>query len=375
MKKLFILYLGTLCSLSIFSYFFVDPNLTYFKVLFTNIAFQYRGFVTVTYIVFLVILFGLYFAIVQKLKHIPQEIKWLKKYIGVAVVILLFSYPAMLSFDIFNYIFTAKVLFFYHENPYIVMPIAFLGDPLLAFTHAANKIALYGPFWILLSGIPFILGLGNFVVTLFALKGFIAAWYIASLWVMWQLTKRVEAVALFALNPLVIVETLVSGHNDIVMVFLTLLAVLFMKKRQLLLALLFFLLAALIKYAVIILTPVFIYTAWSQFLHRHINWENVYFISAILLFLFMIIAAPIREEIYPWYAIWFLSFVSLFTHKKVFMQFSIVFSFALMLRYIPYMYLATYSFPTSIIKILVTFVPFALFFLYIFIKRFLWPKN
>src|SRR5581483_4454944 len=90
--------------------------------------------------------------------------------IGVSVSLLLLAYPTMLSFDIFNYIATAKVLFHYHENPYIIMPMEFIGDPLLHYTRAANKVALYAPFWIFITGSPYVLGFKNIFLILFNFK-------------------------------------------------------------------------------------------------------------------------------------------------------------------------------------------------------------
>ena len=41
------------------------------------------------------------------------------------------------------------------------MPIEIPNEPYLAFTRAANKTALYGPVWILLTAIPHLLGQGD----------------------------------------------------------------------------------------------------------------------------------------------------------------------------------------------------------------------
>ena len=152
-----------------FSYLFVDPNLAYLDKIYTGFAFQNRGVVSIIYLSLISVFFILYFYFLKKIK-----LGSLKKIIFVSVILLLFAYPAVLSYDIFNYVFTSKVLFYYHENPYIIMPIEFINDPLLLFTHAANKVALYGPFWIILTGIPFKLGFGNFILTLF---GFTLCFY------------------------------------------------------------------------------------------------------------------------------------------------------------------------------------------------------
>ena len=166
--------------------------------------------------------------LINKKKIVFKDLRFL---IFITIVILFFSYPGMLSFDIFNYIVTAKVLFFYHENPYIIMPIEFVGDPLLSFTHAANKISLYGASWILITAIPYFVGIGNFLLTLFSFKLFVSMFYLGTVFLIWKISKNLISVALFSLNPLVIIETLVSGHNDIVMVFFSLFSFYILMKK------------------------------------------------------------------------------------------------------------------------------------------------
>jgi Gpi18-like mannosyltransferase len=278
----------------------------------------------------------------------------------------------MLSYDIFNYIATSKALFFYHENPYIIMPIELIGDPLLLFMHAANKVALYGPSWILLSGIPFLFGSGNFIITLFGFKLFIAVFYFATAFLIWKMSKNIFSVILFALNPLVIIETLIGGHNDIVMIFFALLSFFFLTKRKVFFAILFFILSLLIKYATILLLPVFLHALWRIFKRKEIDWKNIFYFSALIMILGFLLS-PIREEIYPWYAIWFLPFVFLVPEKKTLVYVSIFSSFGLLFRYVPYMFSGIHEGLTPILKSLVTFAPAFLILLYLICRK-LWEK-
>lgn len=375
MKKFAIsLYAIFLLLFSVFSYAFIDPNLSYLKNIYSDFAFSNRFLTTIFYILFIFIYFifyGLFLWLwVRKILHV-KDIFLL---IGLTVGILLFSYPAMLSYDIFNYILTAKVTFFYHENPYIVMPIEFTGEPLLSFTHAANKIALYGPLWILLTGIPYLLGLGNFIVILFNFKLLAEIFYLLTLFVIWKLSKNILSVIIFGLNPLVIIETLISSHNDMAMMFLVISSILLLKNKKVLLGISLFAMSILIKYVSLILLPIFIFIVTYTLIKKKINWEKIYYFSALLMMLVFLLSAT-REEIYPWYAIWFLSFISLIHVKeKTFLYVSLVFSFSLLLRYIPFMFLGTYSNPTPGIKIFLTFVPIFVVLIYMFLRSKLWLR-
>lgn len=355
MKKLIIgLYILFLLSVAFFSYVFVDPNLSYLNKVYSGFYSQNRGLTTFLYLFSLCGFFTFYFLFLWFIKKQMLDIQSILRLMVATAGILLFAYPAMFSFDIFNYLTTARVLFFYHENPYIIMPIEFINEPYLQFTHAANKIALYGPFWILLTGIPYLLGFGNFLLILLNFKLVIVSFYILTAMLIWKLTKNIFSVAIFSLNPLVIFETLVSGHNDIVMIGLVLFSYYFLIKKKIWLSLLFFLLSIFIKYASIILMPILLFGIWQTVRGKKIAWDTVYYYSALLMMLVFFLS-PLREEIYSWYAIWFLTFVFLVPHKKILFYTSIAFSFSLLLRYTPYMLTGTYAGQTPLIKEIVSF--------------------
>lgn len=367
-KFIIVLYSAFLSLFTIFSYAFVDPNLSYLKNIYSGFAFSNRLSSTIFYTFSIVIFFIFYGIFIYLGVRKKISLKETCVFLGITVITLFFSYPAMLSYDIFNYIVTSKVLFFYHENPYLVMPIEFAGDPLLAFTHAANKIALYGPFWILLTGIPYLLGFGNFIITLFSFKLFILIFYFLTTILIWKISKNIISVILFALNPLVIMETLISGHNDIVMVFLVLFSFFLLARKKIFLGILFFALSILIKYATMLLIPVFLHVAWRLVKNKGIDWTKVYFSSSLLM-LVAFLLSPIREEIYPWYAIWFIPFVFLVSNKKILLYTSIAFSFSLLLRYTPYMLTGTYAGQTPFIKEIISFTPPVLVFICYVLKK------
>lgn len=365
MKKfIFILYFLFLLLFSIFSYAFTDANLQYLKFIYTGFFSNERLLATIIYILFISIFFIFYISFFILFKNNKLDLKGIKILIGLTIGALFLSYPAMLAYDIFNYLITAKVLFFYHENPYIIMPMEFIDEPFLAFTRAANKIALYGPSWELFSGIPYAFGFGNFITTVLSFKLFMVLFYIGVTLLIFKISKSIFSVLFFALNPLVVIETLVSSHNDIIMMFFALLSFWFIIKKKFLPSVFFLLISILIKYATIFLLPVFVYIFLEKYVRKkEINFEKVFYLS---IFLMMIIffLAPLREEIYPWYAIWFLTFVALTPKIKFILYANIIFSFSLLLGYTPYMFRGTYQNPTLVLKTIITFTPPILFGIY-----------
>ena len=86
------------------------------------------------------------------------------------------------------------------------------------------------------------------------------------------------------------------------------------------------------------------------------------------------ILSPIREEIYPWYAIWFLPFISIVFQKRTLVYISVALSFGLLLRYVPFMLFGTHFGVTPFLKISVTLTPVFFVLIYVFLRDKLWLK-
>ncbi|HYK09061.1 MAG TPA: hypothetical protein VEW42_06200 [Candidatus Eisenbacteria bacterium] len=350
-KIVFFLYVLFLLCFTFFSYLFIDPGLIYLRPLFTNFHQTHRMEVTSIFTLFIFLSFIFYFLCLHFIKKNQLTMKHICMLIGITAGILVFAYPAIVSFDIFNYIATAKVAYFYHENPYIIMPIEFTNDPLLLFMHAANKIALYAPVWIFLTRIPHILGFGNFLLTLLQFKVLVGLFYGTTVWLLWRMTKNSFKIAFFALNPLVIFEIFVGGHNDIVMMFLFLVSAYFLFSKRIGKSVVSFIFSGLIKYATLILTPLYVVSFFKT-----MSQKTFFFWATVGMYCIFFLSS-LREEIYPWYGIWFLLPASFLVGDNLITYVSLAFSFSLLLRYIPFMLLGTYFGPTPLLKILLTFVP------------------
>ncbi len=327
------IYIGLMAVISAASYGYADPHLL---TQLPYIAYWHRPLATVLFFVFLLLLFALYFYFIT---HPPKI--WV---IIVSAFVLAFSYPA-LSYDLFNYITTAKVLYTHHENPYIVMPIEIPNEPYLAFTRAANKTALYGPVWLAISAIPHFLGGGNIWATVFAFKFMNVLAYFGFAYIVWKKTKNLNNVLFFAINPLVLIEVIMNGHNDIYMMVL-----------------------ALAGGYIGLVASWFVKGATLPLLFvakKTLVWW--YWVLAAVFF----ILAPIREELYPWYAVWLITTAALLPAKnnRFIHWFTVALSFALELRYLPYLWMGYYEGPGPALRLLLTVVPVA-----VFLFWYLWKK-
>jgi len=347
--------------LSFFSYAFVDANLrlsdnplvqTYLTSFSSSMG-SHRIQAAGIYIFVLICLFVLWWKTFQ-LAHAGQlGYRQLILCVISVSALLIISYP-FVSYDVFNYVATAKVAFTWHENPYIVMPIEIPNDSNLAFTRAANKVALYGPVWILLTLVPHTLGMGNIWQTIIAFKFMNALWYIGFCYLIWRVTKNIKNVIFFALNPLILIETLVSGHNDLIMMVLACTGLLLWQKKELVnrfFGLFVFILSIFIKGATVVLIPLLFF--------RQLTKERLMFLASCLLFIVFVIATPIREELYPWYAIWFLSTAAFLPYPKysLFWQFCIALSLGLEFRHVPYMIMGYYEGPGPMLRTVLTVIP------------------
>jgi len=369
MKKItFVFYSILLFLFTSFSYLSVDSNIPILGILYSGFFSSKRELAVVIYLTFVLLLFAFYIYFILSVRKKILSINDFKILIFITIGILFFSYPAMLSYDIFNYIATSKVLFFYHENPYIVMPIEFSGEPLLGFMHAANKIALYGPIWIALTGIPYFLGFLGFIYTLFSFKLLIVLFYLGTVFLIWKISRNLISVFLFSLNPLIIIETLVSSHNDIAMIFFLLFSYFLVMKNKVKFAVLFFLLSIFVKYTTIILLPIFLFVIIIKMKKNKIKWERIFHYSGWVMLIGFFIS-PIREEIYPWYALWFLPFSFLAPNRKLLLSISMVLSFGLLFRYVPFIFSGTHAGITPLIKSSVTFAPLLILLIYFVVKK------
>jgi hypothetical protein len=323
----------------------VDLNLTLARASIVQTiekAFQYIGYYnrplsTLFYGVIIFGLFGLYGWAIHLARNGKLSLSMIWKIIIIATLIVVCSYPAAFSYDFFNYMFTAKTVLVYHKNPYVVIPLQFAGiDPWTNFMRWTHLPSAYTPLWIAFTLIPYVFGFGYFLTVLFGIKVLVAGFYLlacmALVRVMKHVDKNATAVSLvvFALNPLVLIESLVSGHNDIVMVAFLLMALGYLYSKQRLSAWWYLALSVAAKFMTIVLIPIF-------FLRKN----TILMLLAMLGGLALVIVR--RGEMLPWYWVWVMPFIALLPDMKELILLSTIFSLGLLTRYATFIYVGSFD--------------------------------
>ncbi len=259
-------------AITVFSYSYVDLNLSLTQnpqaIKIIN-SLQYLGYYqrplsTSLYILLLTLAFTIFVINLIIFKKNRASLKYLKISTLISTLILIFSYP-FLSSDIFNYMFDAKIITLYHQNPYTNRALDFPNDDWIRFMRWVHRYSPYGPLWLILSLVPTLLGFGKFLITLFAFKVFIGSFHLINSILIYKilLKENVKNIlfktALYALNPLFLIEGIVNSHNDVIVATFILLSIYTASKSKKLLTLLNMSLGALTKYITFLNLPWFIY--------------------------------------------------------------------------------------------------------------------
>lgn len=312
-------YLFTLLILALYSYSQIDLNLTIFQnpffLSFQNMMIQLgyfqRPVSTAIFLVLITILFSLYLTILRKNPD-------LKILVGGVIAISLIAYP-FLSHDFFNYLFDARILVHYHQNPYFFKALDFPNDLWLRFMHWTHRTYPYGPVWLAVTAIPSFLGFGKFVLTAINFKILFTLFYLGNV----ILLKKLRAdVLFFAASPFVLIESLFSPHIDSAMTFFMLLAVYFSVSHQKLFSALSLLLSAGTKFLTVVLAPL-------------IFKPNIKL--GFLLMVIVLIPIIIQREFYPWYFLPAFSIAAILKNRPI-RVLTTGLSIGLVLRYLPLLY-------------------------------------
>ncbi len=313
-------YFLVIAALGLYSYVLVDPSLTLINnqawVLFREkvivIGYFQRELSSILYLALVVLLFVFYIYFNKREKPVDP----LKISIIVALIAL-FAYP-FLSRDFFNYIFDAKIFTVYHKNPYLFKPLDFPQDNWLRFMNWTHRSYPYGPLFLLISIIPSFLSFNKFILNFLLFKLIFVIFYLLAVYSLSKINKKYALT--FALNPYVIIEGLVSPHNDLIGVSLAIAGVSLLYKNRSVLGRLIILLSAGIKY----ITLPFI------LLIKNKNKINL----AVFIFLVLAMAYLAYEmDFQPWYFLVMFGFIPFY--NKIITKLNIFFA-GLLFSYYPF---------------------------------------
>lgn len=187
--------------------------------------------------------------------------------IGLAIayhVALLFL-PLLFSRDVYSYAAYGRIAATYSANPYVATPADFPADELARFVGPKwfDTPAVYGPVWTQASALVAraVDDVASFVVVFRVIA--IAA-SLATLAVIARLVRRVRpdreafALAMLGLNPVVLFQSVASGHNDLVVALAIAVAIAFVFSRRELPATAALALGALVKATAVVPLALFV---------------------------------------------------------------------------------------------------------------------
>lgn len=282
--------------------------------------------------------FYIYF-LIQAIKK-KVNIRQIGVLVVLTAIILGFSYNAF-SYDLFNYIFDAKIITHYHQDPYHHRALDYPKDPMLSFMQWTHRVYPYGPVWLAITVPLSFIGANIFLLTFFLFKFMIAGFYLGAVFLVFKINQKFNPeyaefnTVFFALNPLVIVESLVSSHNDIVMIFFALLGVYLCIVRKRMFAVLAIIISSQVKIPTIaLLVPLVLSLPLFKLKLDNKCFVQISALSMAAVFIYILT----RIEIQPWYFLWVLPFISLLKFNKYTVAFSLGLSAGLLARYLVFLY-------------------------------------
>lgn len=346
----FVFQITAVISLLIYSFSQVDLNLTLssnstyqaFQHQLTQLGYFRRLWSTLIYIAILIALFISYFLLIHLSKNKQLHTSNTIKLLLTTVLLLLIAYPAF-SFDAFNYIFDARIAVLHHQNPLTHTALNFPTDLWTRFMRWTHRPYPYGPTWLPLT-IPFyLLGFGKFLPTLLSFKLLGALSYLVTSLTIYKLAHKlsgkqqaITSLVLFAFNPLIIIESLVSAHLDITMAAALILSLWFLLTNRHLSGWLSLALSAGIKYVSLAASPfLFLYQC-----HR-LSFDSSLTLSVYATYTATVLVIT-QREILPWYFIVPFALTSLLPHKRHLVFLMHTLTFATLIRYAPFLYIGSY---------------------------------
>jgi hypothetical protein len=187
--------------------------------------------------------------------------------IGVLCGIVLIGLYPITALDVVLYVVRARLWALYGGSPMLALPASFPHDAYVQFAGEYQKeVSPYGPVWELMAQVPVRLGILNIASGVIAMKVIALLSYIVmAVLVGWYgrqdnphlRIRNLTALTFVALNPMVLMEAMGNGHNDMLMLALMTLGLVLWQRDRWAWAALALTLASLVKITGLILLPLF----------------------------------------------------------------------------------------------------------------------
>jgi hypothetical protein len=221
--------------------------------------------------------------------------------------------------------------------------------------HNVHTPAPYGYGWTTISIIPYFFGFGKFLITWLNFKLFaLLSFFLTSCFLFTILKKahdRNSRLLLFTLNPLILIEVLGNGHNDLWMMVPALISYIFLEKytnekikyqKNIFLAgcLIAILLSIFIKYSTLIILPLIVVMLVPSVIknlqkHKYYLWLKKHFAEVAAILLFLPLLSDRSQQFHPWYLLWSLAWLPIINNRIIRIVL-LSFSLSSILRYIPW---------------------------------------
>lgn len=236
---------------------------TYYRFLFDDTEIKIQ---TIYYFCILLLMSITYGVIIKKRKILFKSFKNIMIFTTIVSIIFIVVIP-FFSSDIFYYLGIGRLDGKYEQNPYYTTIKEFVensnnnleNDTVLMqgyYNYWSDSTVVYGPIWTFICRLVALLSFGNIDIGLIAFKILNVIIHLVNCYLLYKISKKKIFTLLYGINPFILIEAISHVHNDIFIIFFTLLSFYFLLKRKnLILSILFIALATAIKYFSILLLP------------------------------------------------------------------------------------------------------------------------
>lgn len=265
-KVLFIIF-GIMIAIPSINYYIEKGTIfkfdTYYQFFLNNSNIKMQ---TIYYFIMLLLITIFYFFIIKNRKIIFKDFKSIMIFVSIISLIFVIVIP-FFSSDVFYYLGIGRLDGVYHQNPYYTTIKEYVdnsnnnleNDTVLMqgyYNDWGDTTVVYGPIWTLICRIVGYISFGNIDVGLIAFKILNVLIHLCNCYLLYKISNKKIFSLLYGINPFILIEAIAHVHNDIFIIFFTLLAFYFLiKKKKLILPIIFIALATAIKYFSILLLP------------------------------------------------------------------------------------------------------------------------